>query len=103
MASVRNWPSNRPRRTPNAKRTVISRRRRTRRAIIKFATFAQAMSSTIAATAATQSSTRPSAPPSGPAEVFTAPTMANGVRKRIGENARVEGARRGAASDVRCG
>src|SRR5262245_29489753 len=57
VLSVSSCASNRPRETPSARRTAISRRRRMARARRRFATFAHAISSTMTATPATQVAT----------------------------------------------
>ena len=81
--------SRRPRLTPSAMRTAISRRRRSARASSRFATFAQAMSSTIAATPTSHVATLASLPAFGPRSASTGPAkarglaMANGVRLRM--------------------
>ena len=64
--SVSSCANSRLRATPSATRSAISRRRRSARASIKLATFAQAMSSTIADTPLIHVTMRASRPAAGP-------------------------------------
>jgi len=78
MLSVTVWASNRPRLTPRARRTAVSRRRLTARASIRLITLAQAMRSTTTATPVTQSRVRDSSPADGPAVTLTGPARPKG-------------------------
>src|SRR5205823_13851137 len=70
--------SNRARLTPNANRTAISRRRRRARAKKRFATFAQAMSSTTSATPPSQDATLAKPDAFGPRSLKMEPMKARG-------------------------
>ena len=90
--SVRHCAASRPRLTPRASRTATSRRRRSARARKRLATFAQAMTRTIAATPLTHSAVRASRLGSGPLPSLMADAMARGRALSIdamdGSNAR---------------
>ena len=82
--STRACRASRPRLTPRASRTAVSRRRRSTRASIRLMTLAHAISSTITATPRTQSAVLDSSPASGPAATRTSAASARGFARVAG-------------------
>ena len=82
--SVSSCITRRPRLTPSAIRTAISRRRLSARASNRFATLAHAMSNTITATPPSQVATLASFPALGPRSRSTGPANARGFASANG-------------------
>jgi len=95
--------TSRPRLTPSASRTTVSRRRRKDRARKRFTTLAVATTSTIAATTLTHSAVRASRAGCGPAPGRTADTATCGRADSIGGGRRVKGCARQEAAAKRLG